>query len=152
MPITTLLPKNLQAAYLVAYADCGDLELAAQCADTTPNEVRRTMKADAEFAAAVARERAKWTAKHVKNVADAGARDWKASLAILERNPETRERWSPPTIKTENKHTMNTAKMSDAELLAALGVIEVSSTNGEAEKPALPSTEGVSPGNAADAQ
>jgi hypothetical protein len=137
--LTTVLPKTLQAAYLLAYAECGDPELAALCADTTSDEVRRTMKVDAEFAKAVAKEKAKFVSKHVGNVSAAGARDWKASLAILERSPETRERWAPPTVKTESKVSLHVGKMSDDELLAELGVIDVSSVNGEAEEQA-PST------------
>jgi hypothetical protein len=130
VPITTVLPKNLQAAYLAAFTQSGDLELAATCADTTPDEVRRTMKLDAEFAKACGKARAEWISGHVSNVAKAGARDWKASMAILERHPETRDRYAPPTVKTESRLTLDVNRMSDEELLAKLNGVTVQSLHG----------------------
>jgi hypothetical protein len=68
---------------------------AALAAGVTDRTVRNWRDNDSSFSEACQTAIAQFTAEQLANIRDAGKRDWKASMALLERHPDTREDFAP---------------------------------------------------------
>jgi hypothetical protein len=86
-------PENI-AQFLEAVGILGDIELACQVIGIHPSTLYRWQNEDPELARHIKAARARKIAGWVQSVDRATDKDWKAGTWLLERQPETRERYA----------------------------------------------------------